>query len=216
MEQLNNHQKIIKKSNEIYDQSASEHGISSSAVLWDDPQTQYFRFAELVKNLDLNDPDKTILDVGCGNGELYKFLNFIGFRGHYTGYDINQKLIKQAKDRFKGIDVHCLDIMTEESPNRFSYVLMSGLFNVNVGQSREWVYAFLKKMYDLCTEIMVFNGISTYVNYREEKKFYLNPVETVAFCLENLSRRVTLAHHNLPYNFTISVFRNENWRSISE
>ncbi len=187
VKRINNHQKIVKNSNEIYDKSASEYGISSSAVLWDDQQTQYFRFAELIKNLDLNDPDKTILDVGCGNCELYKFLNLIGFRGHYTGYDINKKLIKQARQRFKNIDVHCIDIMTEESPDRFNYVLMSGLFNVNVGQSLEWVYAFLKKVYELCTEIMVFNGTSTYVNYTEEKMFYLNPVETLAFCLYSLN-----------------------------
>jgi SAM-dependent methyltransferase len=213
---IDNHKQIIKKLKEIYNKAASEYGISSRAVLWDDQQTQYFRFAELIKNLDLNDSDKTILDVGCGNCELYKFLNFMGFRGHYTGYDINENLLKQARERFNNIDIRCIDIMTEKSPDRFNYVLLSGLFNTNVRQSLDWVYSFLKKMYELCTEIMIFDAISTYVNYREEEMFYLDPVGTLAFCIENLSHRVTLAHHNLPYNFTISVYRNENWRSIGK
>ena len=213
---LNNHKEIMEKSNKTYNKNAPEYGISSRAVLWDDQQTQYFRFAELIKSLDLYSADKTILDVGCGNCEFYKFLNFVGFRGHYTGYDINENLLKHARERFNGIDVRYVDLMAEKSPHHFNYVLMSGLFNINVGQSLDWVYAFLKKMYGLCTGIMIFNGISTYVNYREEEMFYLDPVETLTFCIENLSRQVTLAHHNLPYNFTITVFRNEDWHSIRQ
>ena len=62
--------------------------------------------------------------------------------------------------------------MLEYGNREFDYVVNSGLFNVNVGQSLEWVYEFIKRMFVLAREILVFNAISTYVNFREEEMFY--------------------------------------------
>lgn len=207
---------IVAHQIDIYNEVADKYGTSSKAVLWDDPQTQYLRFSELVKSLDLDDCRKTLLDVGCGNGELYKFLNFMGYRGQYVGYDINEKLLAQARSHFVDINVHNKNIMSEEIGRRFDYVVLSGLFNVNTGQSTAWVHAFLKKMFALCESVMVFNMISTHVNYRDEGMFYMNPAEVLTFCIENLSKRTTLAHHNLPYNYTVTVFKNESWNSARE
>lgn len=201
---------------DIYNKAADKHGTSSKAVLMDDPQTQYFRFSQLVKSLDFDDRRKTLLDIGCGNGELYKFLNFLGFRGQYVGYDINEKLLAQARSRFTNIDVHNKDIMSAEMTQHFDYVVLSGLFNVNVGQSTTWVHDFLKKMFSLCDGVMAFNMISTHVTFREETMFYMNPAEVLTFCIENLSKRTTLAHHNLPYNYTVTVFKDESWNSARE
>jgi len=212
---MKKHKNILTKSIEIYNIAADKYGICSKAVLWNDPQTQHFRFYELVKNLDLNSEIKTLLDIGCGNCELYKFLNFLGFRGQYTGYDINERLLEQARNRFSNINIYKKDIMKENIEQRFDYVVMSGLFNANVGQSLDWVYKFLNKMFSLCNELSAFNMISTYVNYKDKKMLYLNPVEILAFCIENLSKRVTLTHHNLPYNFTVIVFKNEDWISVN-
>lgn len=201
---------------EKYNSVAEKCGISSKSVLWDDPQTQYLRFYELVKHLDLNDSRKTLLDLGCGNGELYKFLNFLGYRGRYIGYDINEMLLAQARKRFQGIDVQCRDILVEDISQRFDRVVLSGLFNVNVGQNLDWVHAFLKKMYELSSEVIVFNLISTHVNFRNEEMFYVDPAEMLAFCIENLSKRTTLVHHSMPYNYTVAVFKDESWSSVRE
>lgn len=201
---------------EKYNAAAGQHGLSSKSVLWDDPQTQYLRFYEIAKHLDLNGDKKTLLDLGCGNGEFYKFLNFVGFRGSYMGYDINEMLLAQARKRFRNINVQNVDIIGEELSQRFDYVVLSGLFNVNVGQTLDWIQMFLKKMYALSEEIMVFNMISTHVSYRDDGMFYMNPAEMLSFCIENLSRRTTLAHHNLPYNYTVAVFKDESWDSVTE
>jgi len=207
---------ISGKQIEAYNDAVEKYGISSRAVLLDDPQTQYMRFAELLVSLDLNDNKKTLLDVGCGNAELYKYLNFHGFRGSYTGFDINEKLLSQARTRFSGVNVQNLDIAREQIEQRFDYVVLSGLFNVNVGQSVDWTKGFLKKMFDLCDGIMVFNMISTHVTFRDARMFYMDPAEILSFCIENLSRRTSLAHHNLPYNYSVTVFKNETWSSVKD
>jgi len=202
----------IKKFNSV----AKKNGISSKSVLWDDPQTQYFRFYELIKLLDLNSSRMSLLDIGCGNGELYKFLNLLGYRGKYVGYDINEILLSQAKSRFRNIEFKNVNIISDEISQQFNYVVMSGLFNLNVGQSSEWIKTFLKKMYALSNEVMVFNMISTHVTYRNEGMFYMNPAEILSFCIDNLSKRTTLMHHNLPYNYTVVVYKDELWNSVNE
>ena len=208
------YKEIIEKSNKIYDQRVDKYKINSRSVLWDDSQRQYFRFYELVKNLDLNSTNKTIVDIGCGNGELFKFLNFIGYRGKYTGYDVNSKLISQAKMRFNKMDFVERDIMSIRQRRRFDYVLMSGLFNINVGQDMEYVYGFIKKMFNMCNEVTTFNAVSTHVNFKEDSLFYIDPSSLLDYCINNITPRITISHHNLPYNYTVSLYRSSNWISI--
>jgi len=214
MTRLVSHDQIIKASNQIYDESARRK-TGSSAVMWDDQQKQYLRFAEIIKYLDLENSNKTILDVGCGNGELYKFLNFMGFRGQYLGYDINTPLLKLARSRFPQIKVERKDILKDKVSKRFDYVVMSGLFNLNAGQTETWIYNFLKKMFMLSKEAVVFNAISTQVNYKSEEIFYLDPAKIFSFCTQHLSPRVVLAHHQLPYNYTMAVYKINHWSSIA-
>ena len=207
---------IKKKSNKIYDRTAQKYKISSKAVLWNNPQTQYYRFYELTKDLELNSSTTTVLDVGCGNGELYKFLNFIGFRGKYTGYDINDKLLKQAKKRFKNTEFLNVDIMSSKVNKKYDYVLMSGVLNINVGQDMKFVTSFIKSMYDLCNNAAIFNAISTNVNFKEKKIYYIDPSKILNYCIENITKRVTIEHHNIPYNYTIYLYRAEDWASVND
>ena len=209
-------EEMMRRSNALFDLAASTANEPHLAVKWGDPQRQYFRFAELIKYVDLDDPRKTLLDVGCGNGELLKFLNFSGYRGQYRGCDINAQLLEQARKRFPGAVFEHRDLLSaaEEFPERFDYVLMSGLFNADFGQSVEWVHLMLAAMFRRAEEVLAFNAVSTHVNTRDREIFYLDPSSLLEFCIKNLSKRVTVAHHNLPFNFTAAVYRDENWRSV--
>lgn len=207
---------VVKKNNALYDKAVAKHGVCSSSVLWDDQQSQYFRFNELLKFVNLEDSQTSILDVGCGNGELYKYLNFLGFRGKYCGTDVNLTLINQAKKRFKDAEFIHADIIDKKFKTKYDYVLTSGLFNTNAGQSIDWIQTFIKKMFILSRKATLFNAISSHVNYRDEDLYYLSPSEILGWIIKNISPRVTLAHHNLPYNYTVAVFKEKNWKSINK
>jgi len=54
---------------------------------------------KVLKGLDLN---TSILDLGCGNGELACTLDEMGFQGSYLGTDFSPSLLAEASRRFQG------------------------------------------------------------------------------------------------------------------
>lgn len=159
---------------------------------------------------------KSVLDVGCGNAELFKYLNLQGFRGDYTGYDINSSLLQQARHRFPGVHVFQHDINQQVVLSEFDYVLSSGVFNLDFGQSLEFIHDFITNMFSHARSCLAFNAISTHVNYRDQQMYYIDPSQILRFCLENLSKRVVLSHGLLPFNYTIAIYKETRWDPIVE
>lgn len=197
----------------MYGQSVAEFGDSNCAVLWNNAQSQYLRFFQLIKNLNIQDPEISVLDVGCGNGELYKFLHFCGFRGSYTGIDINENLLLIARNKYCAENVRFLkvDLLGDNFESNYDYVLMSGLFNADYGQDFSWVCRFIGAMYNRCKKAAIFNMISTHVNFRDEGLYYVSPGELLSYVISHVTPSVVLIHNEPPYNFQIELKKTTNW-----
>jgi len=205
---------IINNSNKIYDKAVKKYGNNSSAVLWNDQQTQYIRFKEIIKHIDLDD-NISILDIGCGNAELFKFLNFNGFRGTYTGFDINDNLLNQARDNYPNIDVQNIDILNTNNIKQYDYVVLSGLFNSDYGQDIDWVFKMIEKMYELSKKKIIFNATTTYVSFKSDGHFYIDPKDILDYSINNISSDISLIHGKLPYNYTVCISKLTPWSSIT-
>lgn len=66
-------------------------------------------------------------------------------------------------------------------------------------------------MYKPASEVMVFNMVSTYVNYRDEGMFYVDLAEILSFCIDSFFKHLTSVRHNLPYNYKMTEFKDESW-----
>jgi len=95
-------------------------------------------------------------------------------------------------------------------------VIISGLFNVNFGQDIEFIKQILKKAYEMSTKRLIFNAISTHVNYTDSKMFYIDPSEILKFCIEELSPVTTVKHGYLSHNYTVCVDKEYQWKSINQ
>jgi SAM-dependent methyltransferase len=146
-----------------------------------------------------------VADVGCGNAELCAFLRSSDFEGRYVGFDINESLAGQARRRFPDVDIRVVDIAAVAPEDVFDYVCISGLFNLNVGQDLNWMFGLLSAAFRMTTSALVFNAISNRVTFVEDEMFYVPPEVVLAFCIDHLSPRVSLHHHELPFNFTVCV-----------
>jgi SAM-dependent methyltransferase len=207
------HKGLLQQSNALYDKVALTEQTPQSRACWTDIYRQYHRFAEILKSI--NDTNGSLLDLGCGNGELLRFLNFMGFTGRYTGVDINLHLLDEARRRYPDHTFLEADIFKDEvAPHDF--VVMSGLFNLNFGQDWQFIKDFIERMYTLCNHCVIFNAISTHVNFKDESMFYINPADLADHILRNISSRMELRHGFVPYNFTITIHKGPSWHSLKE
>lgn len=197
---------IIDRSNEVYNDLALKHGISSSAVAMDNQETQYERFREIYRLFDTL-LTNSVLDVGCGNGEFLQFLLNMGWTGKYVGVDINDSLLDQARIRFPGFEFKKIDILNAKDSYRADYVIQSGIFNFDMGQTLEWVQEFVKMMYGRSDKAAIFNAISDHVETRYEGMFYLPVEKMFDYSVRNLSPKISINHHFLPFNYTMAIYR---------
>ncbi|GFK94847.1 hypothetical protein NNJEOMEG_02695 [Fundidesulfovibrio magnetotacticus] len=205
------HQPLLDRSNVLFDKSFTGGGPRHSRVQWDDANRQYLRFAEIYRSIPSH--QCSILDIGCGNGEFLLFLNYMGFTGSYTGVDIHEPLLQEARATYPGYEFLHRDMLTQHI-EQHDIVIMSGVFNLNIGQDMDFVKSFISKMYDLCKFKTIFNAISTHVNLQEETMYYIDPAEIMNFAIQTLSPKVELRHGYLPFNFTVAIEKSPVWCSL--
>lgn len=68
-----------------------------------------------------------ILDVGCGGGRFYKYLQGQDYQGEYLGIDQSAALIKSAKENFINGNFKVLDILNLEELNDKDYSVIISL-----------------------------------------------------------------------------------------
>ncbi|WP_081853734.1 methyltransferase domain-containing protein [Candidatus Magnetobacterium casense] len=78
----------------FYDNTLRLHGDRPEALRWTS-QGQMLHYEGLVATDDII--AGSVLDYGCGKGDLYQFLRQKGYHIQYTGMDINPRLITKAK-----------------------------------------------------------------------------------------------------------------------
>ena len=145
-------QSDILKINKRYSDRYELNGYSPKTLGWSSKEQQELRFERFSKIIDLN--KKNILDIGCGFGDFYKYLEVkTDYEFNYTGIDINPDLIKEAKKNIKGENVKFLQInILEEFENKFlqkqkfHIVLAMGVFNLNFVDDPILMQKFLIEM----------------------------------------------------------------------
>ena len=115
------HQRILDFYQEAY-RTYGDRDVRS--VRWSNPADQITRFRALLSVADLT--GQSVLDVGCGMGELYKFFLQEQIPVDYAGIDIVPEFIASAQKRFPDTRFMVEDIF--EISEQFDYVLASGGF----------------------------------------------------------------------------------------
>lgn len=189
-----------------FDQKASLSDGGAEAVGWFDRETQEKRF--LVLSLMTDWTGCTLLDVGCGTGDFYRYLRKQCIDVEYTGIDCSAVMVKQAKQLNPGGMFSEQDFFDDSFSARYDFIVASGVFNYRVDDQVNFLFAGIKKMFDLCHQGITFNILSNCTPLDQQFKtfFYYDPVEVLRFCL-TLTPYVELKQNYLPNDFTVSLLK---------
>ena len=193
----------ICKNNEKY-KSLQNKKKPSERVGYDDINRQYLRFSEI--KTFIGKQSGSILDVGCGNAEFYKFLKMTGFEGKYTGIDVNKSLLFEAKKRFPDGKFLKTDVLGFRG-RKYDYVVASGIFNYDYGQNISLVNKMLEKMYSMARRKAIFNGICSQGTRRDKGTFYIDQWKISKWVEKKFGSMVEIRSGFLQFNFTISMSR---------
>lgn len=195
---------------ERYEKRLREFGYSPETLGWGVHGRQEVRFSVL-GDLALRSPDSSVLDVGCGFGDLYDFLKGRGWRGRYTGMDIVPGLLAVARERHPELDVREADI-TDESANldTFDFVISSGAFNAALpsGNNETHILTALNRMYSHSRRATCVDFLSSYVDFKKPGAYHIDPGWALS-AAKKMTRRVLLRHDYMPYEFSIFLFRDD-------
>lgn len=187
----------------FYDERCVKGNKSWDACHWKSRESQINNFELLLQIAPIQMKD-TILDVGCGQGDLFPYAKELGAK--YHGIDISTKMVFNARRRFPGAVFETADL--KDVTGKWDWVFASGTFN-HAGQDLD---AAMRKMFSLAR-----NGIGLTVLSKYD------PVSLAAPCdylqchdpvkaLEtafSLTRWVNMNHTALEWGFVVFLYTEE-------
>jgi SAM-dependent methyltransferase len=158
----------------------------------------------------------SVLDVGCGFGDFYRECYKRIPTPEYTGIDMVEELIDEAKKRYRGARFIVGDFFTHDFGRSFDYVACDGVFNNRYRHCSNIavVHRAIDRAYALATKGVAFSFMSRYVDFREDYLYYYDPLDIFDFC-KTLTKRVTLRHDYPLFEFTVYLYPDwEGWADV--
>lgn len=193
---------------ERYANRLREYGHDPKTLGWAAGK-QAERFAVLTSFVPLEQIE-SILDVGCGFGDLFADLRRRNFRGRYTGIDLVPDLIEVGKAAYPEADLRTADIADFAGAAAYDLVIASGIFNAKLAHEENWphITATLDKMLAVCRVAVAADFLTSYVDFRRDDLYYTSPEELFSYA-KSRTRRVAIRHDYMPFEFAIGIFKDD-------
>ncbi|MBN2644217.1 MAG: class I SAM-dependent methyltransferase [Desulfuromonadaceae bacterium] len=194
-----------------YEQRFRNFGYSPKTLDWDKGK-QDIRFSILTSQLDFT--GKSVLDIGCGFGDLNLTLNSITNGNYrYLGVDICPPLIEEARKRYgsEKVEFFCGDIRSANL-NNIDYAIASGIFNQKFEHSdnKGFIEDTMRWVFDSVNIGFAFNFLSDKVDYRKDNTYHSSPEEILGMAYK-LSRNLLLLNNCMPFEFSLFVFKDDSF-----
>ncbi len=194
----------------LYSENLKKYGVQSKSVGWPDPDAHNLRFDKLIEIFEKDDQDGgiSINDLGCGYGELCKYLQYRRVQvKKYIGYDISEPMINKGKEYIKDQNVEF--VVNDRILQMADYSIASGIFNVKLNEDKkqweEYIFDVLANMNQYSLKGFSFNLLSVYVDYTKPHLFYGDPLVFFDYCKKNFSKQVSLLHDYPLYEWTMLI-----------
>lgn len=186
-------QKVIK----YYEDNLKKYGPNDERSLGWTKHKQEARFTQLLRFLK---PERgTLLDIGCGFGDLYTYLKKNPKYRYvdYTGIDVMQQFIDIAIQNHpdKSDSFYRADFCTENGRGDYDFCVASGIFGHMVYESEQ----------------EMFNFLSDKVDYRTSAEdFHASPEKALSLAYR-LSKNIVLDNSTMPFEFSVTIFKDDSF-----
>jgi SAM-dependent methyltransferase len=193
---------------DVYGKAFRQHGRSVGSLLIPKGR-QNERFA--IHASAMHGRGFSVLDFGCGFGDLKTFLDG-RFEGvSYTGVDLMADFIQECQIiHGAGADFRQISSVTD-IVQQFDYVIVCGTFNTLYADTREkhWegVRAILRHLFALTRRVLSFDFMTDAVDYQAAGAFHLSPLEAYRFASQELSPRAVLNQSYMPYEYAVATYK---------
>lgn len=195
-----------------YENCFKVYGDNHKGVDWPNESDALTRYAVMAGLLN-KEQSITLLDLGCGAGHFLTFLEQAAQMDNitYTGADLSQVFIDHCQAKFPERQWIQLDLLHDNVPTKYDYIIMNGLFTEKLEASFDEMWQFFTQMlikaWDITNIGMAFNVMSTQVDWQREDLFHV-PMDLMGdFLHKNVSRNFTIRRDYGLYEYTVYVFK---------
>lgn len=136
--------------------SLKRYGYSPWALYWSSREIQEQRFAILFEAGMQS--GESLLDVGCGFGDLARWLEAQGCRVDYTGLDLSPELLEEGRRRYPDLELLEGDLFDlDPAPASFDWLVLSGTLNRDLGDGGDYARRLIRRMWQACRKGIAFN-----------------------------------------------------------
>jgi SAM-dependent methyltransferase len=188
---------------DFYNGVLAEYGDTARGLHYNSDSSQQIRFRVLRELLPERLAGLTIVDVGCGFGDLLRYFQEANDPpGHYIGMDLHERMVEVARER-TGAEIIHGDVLADSLPAADWYVCSGSLNNFTLEETKTAV----ERCYGAARAGLVFNVLrgddwSNTFNYRQ-------PAEVQAWA-EELGAEVKIVDGYLYRDFTAALVRPGN------
>ncbi|HNW97021.1 MAG TPA: class I SAM-dependent methyltransferase [Bacteroidales bacterium] len=178
---------------------------SPEALGWRHLDDQQKRF-EILSGVD-DMSYSTILDLGCGYGDLKTFLDKKFNDFIYVGIDIIPEYIDTANAKFKDANNTYFfqkDITAFEIPVT-DYILACGLMAYKTDDP-EFYFQMIKRMYDSASKAVAFNMLDSNTFQSDDLLIAHNPESIIEYC-KKITPQIKLITNYGVDDFTIFMYK---------
>jgi len=184
--------------------SLTRYGHHANALYWSSREIQEIRFRVLAE-IGIESGD-SLLDVGCGFGDLKRWFDAQEMLVDFTGIDLSPDLICVAQEKHPNATLLCGELGDFDfKPQSFDWVVLSGALNEQLHDDGAYARQTIACMFDLCRNGLAFNLLDARSLNAHDLQSFL-PQEMFDYC-QGLCAPVRLIDDYLDNDFTIYMRR---------
>jgi SAM-dependent methyltransferase len=186
--------------------SLLRYGVGPAALYWSSRDIQELRFS-ILAGIGLKSGD-SVLDVGCGFGDLWAYLQGQGIEVDYTGIDLSPDLIAAGCEQYPGLKLAEGDIFDfDPAPKQYDFVFLSGALNENLNDQGEYARKVIARMVETCRRGVALNLLNANHEWtagRWNLQSFV-PSEMLTYC-RTLSPHCELRDDYLDNDFSVFLY----------